>query len=170
MAYLLDTPVVSCVLQARRENELARAATIVGCAIADDVRAELAADPARGPVFQRWLPASHVEVLSIVVGSATDAVLTRLQTAMVTTRGRAARASIAIAASNPELVLVSMDRNAMWIALRELSTPGERLLALPVFLRRLVDAVAFSADAADDVMKQSQHVLPAWWAYWRATC
>src|SRR6185436_10933912 len=71
MAYLLDTPVVSCVLQARRENELARAATIVGCAIAEDVRAEIAADPARGPLFQRWLPASHVEVVSIVVGSAT---------------------------------------------------------------------------------------------------
>ncbi len=56
----------------------------------------------------------------------------------------------------------------MWIALRELWAPGERLVSLPVFLRRLVDAGALGGDTADEVMRRSHQVLPTWWADWRA--
>jgi hypothetical protein len=86
----------------------------------------------------------------------------------VTARGRGERASIALAASDADLVFAGMDKGAMWIALRELWTPGERMIALPVFLRRLVDAGAFSGDAADDVMRHSNQIFPTWWADWRA--
>ncbi len=61
-----------------------------------------------------------------------------------------------------------MDRGGMWIALRELWFPGERLIALPIFLRRLVDANALAGEAADDVMRRSTQILPTWWADWRA--
>jgi hypothetical protein len=60
-----------------------------------------------------------------------------------------------------------MDRGGIWIALRELWAPGERLIALAVFLRRLVDAGALDGNTADDVMRRSNHVLPTWWADWR---
>jgi hypothetical protein len=56
----------------------------------------------------------------------------------------------------------------MWIALRESWMPGERLIGLPMFLRRLVDAGAIMGDAVDDVMRHSTQILPTWWADWRA--
>jgi len=71
--------------------------------------------------------------------------LTRHQTGLVTRRGRGERACAALAATNSDLVFSGMDRGGMWIALRELWFPGERLIALPVLLRRLVDAKALTA-------------------------
>jgi hypothetical protein len=43
------------------------------------------------------------------------------------------------------------------------------LISLPVFLRRLVDGRALAGEAADDVMRSSNQLLPTWWADWRAT-
>jgi hypothetical protein len=168
MPYLLDTQVVSFFLQARREDDLAVAAAKIPCIIADEVRGELADDPIRGKLFEQWLPSSHVEVVGIPLGGPADVVLKRLQTGLVTRRGRGERASIALAAADPDLVFAGMDRGGMWIALRELWFPGERLIALPVFLRRLVDASALAGQAADDVMRRSTQLLPTWWADWRA--
>jgi hypothetical protein len=73
MPYLLDTQVVSYFLQARREGELAAAAATIPCAIAEVVRDELAADRVRGALFERWLPASHLGVLAIEIGSPAEA-------------------------------------------------------------------------------------------------
>lgn len=167
MPYLLDTQVISYFLQARRETDLATAASTVPCAIVDEVRVELADDPTRGNRFEQWLPTSHVEVIAIPVGSAADALLSRLQIGLVTRRGRGERASIALAATNTDLVFAGMDRGAMWMALRELWVPGERLIALPVLLRRLVDSGGLPGDAADDVMRHSAQSIPTWWADWR---
>ena len=168
MAYLLDTQVVSYFLQARRENELAAAAALVPCLIVDEVRGELAADPTRGALFERWLPLSHLEVIEIALGSPADNLLASLQTGIVARGGRGERASIAVAATNHELVFAGMDKGGMWIALRELWPPGERLVSLQVFLRRLVDARALGGDTADDVMRRSNQVFPTWWADWLA--
>ncbi|MGN6110814.1 MAG: hypothetical protein ACTHU0_37275, partial [Kofleriaceae bacterium] len=82
--------------------------------------------------------------------------------------GQGELASIALAATDPGLVFVSTDKGAMWIALRELWMPGERLLGLPVFLRRVVETGAIAGDVADDVMVSSQLPRPTWWADWRA--
>jgi hypothetical protein len=168
MAYLLDTQVVSYFLQARRENELAAAAAVVPCAIVDEVRAELADDRTRGSLFARWLPESHLQVVGIPLGSAADLLLARLRSGVPADTGRGERASIALAATDSELVFAGMDKGGMWIALRELWAPGERLISLPVFLRRLLDAGALDGSAADDVMRRSNQVLPTWWADWRA--
>jgi hypothetical protein len=168
MTYLLDTQVVSFFLQARREEDLAAAATTVRCAIADEVRVELTSDPTRGRLFEQWLPSSHVQTISIPIGGPADLLLTRLQIGLATPRGRGERASIALAAMDADLVFTGMDRGGMWIALRELWSPGERLISLPVFLRRLVDARALGGDAAEDVMRRSTQAVPTWWADWRA--
>jgi hypothetical protein len=87
----------------------------------------------------------------------------------VTQGGRGERASIALAATNNDYVFAGMDKGGMWIALRELWAPGERLISLPVFLRRLVERHALAGDAADDVMRCSNQLLPTWWADRRST-
>lgn len=137
MAYLLDTQVVSYFLQARRENELAAAAAVVACAIVDEVRIELAADRTRGALFARWLPESHLQVVEILVGSPAELLLARLRSGVPAGAGRGERASIALAATDSAMVFAGMDKGGMWIALRELWAPGERLISLPVLLRRL---------------------------------
>ncbi len=167
MPFLLDTQVVSYFLQARREADLATAAETIPCAIAEIVRDELAEDPARGALFDRWLPTSHLEVIAIAVGSPAEALWTRLRVG-VTQKGRGERASIALAATNSEYVFAGMDKGGMWLALRELWAPGERVISLPVFLRRLVDARALTGEGADDVMRRSNQIFPTWWADWRS--
>lgn len=159
MPYLLDTQVVSYFLQARREAALAEAAEITPCVIAEIVRDELSEDATRGALFDRWLPTSHLGVISIAVGSPAEALWKRLQP-RVTQRGRGERASIALAATHGDHVFTGMDKGGMWLALRELWGPGERLISLPVFLRRLVDGNALAGDAADDVMRRSNQHLP----------
>ena len=168
MPYLLDTQVVSYFLQARREVELAAAASMVPCVIAEIVRDELLEDPTRGALFGRWLPTSALEVSAIEVGSPAEALWLRLQQLVITQRGRGERASIALAATNHDYVFAGMDKGSMWIALRELWPPGERLISLPVFLRRLVDAHALAGETADDVMRRSNQIVPTWWADWRS--
>lgn len=168
MPYLLDSQVVSYFLQARREAALAAAAEIIPCAIVELVRDELAADPTRGALFERWLPTSHLEVIALEIGSPAEVLWARLQP-RVTSRGRGERASIAFAATNIDFVFAGMDKGGMWLALRELWAPGERLISLPVFLRRLVDGRALAGEGADDVMRSSTQLLPTWWADWRAT-
>lgn len=168
MAYLLDTQVVSYFLQARRENELATAAAAAPCAIVDEVHRELLADPTRGSLFDRWFPASYIKLIEVVLGSPADNLLAILQSGIVT-KGRGERASIAVAATNNDLVFTCIDKGGVWLALRELWTPGERVISLQVFLRRLVDARALSGAAADDVLRCSTQVVPTWWADWRAS-
>ncbi len=124
MTYLLDANVVSYFLQARRDNDLASAAATIPCAIVDEVRQELANDPARGPRFAQWLPTSNLRIVPIAVGSNADTVLSRLQLMVTTTRGKGERASIALAASDTDLVFTGMDKGGMWIALRELWSPA----------------------------------------------
>ncbi len=54
------------------------------------------------------------------------------------------------------------DKNALWLALRELHAPGERLIGVPVFLRRLVEG-GLPIDAADDVLGECGTPTPTWW-------
>lgn len=166
--FLLDTQVVSFFFQARRHQELAEAAARVPCAIVDEVRLERTRDPTRGGLFKRWLPTSHLDVLAIELGSPADAWLLRLQVGVTSSGGKGERASIALCATREDLVFTCMDKNAMWLALRELHLPGERLISLPVFLRRLVDAEAIIGEVAEDVLRHSRQAIPTWWANWRA--
>ncbi|MFY9343265.1 MAG: hypothetical protein WAT39_12285 [Planctomycetota bacterium] len=167
MTFLLDTNVVSYFFQARRHDELARAARSQPCALADAVVTELTADRARGALFSRWLPSSSLIEIRLLVGSAADEVLLALETGLSTRRGNGERTSIALAATDPSMVFVASDKGALWIALRELHAPGERAIGLQVFLRRLVDTSALEGIAAEDVLTASQQVKPTWWARWR---
>lgn len=105
--------------------------------------------------------------LAIEVGSEIDATFQAL-TPPTSERGKGERASIALAAHDPSLVLVANDRNAMWLALAELHHAGERMIGVPVFLRRLHDQAGLVPDAIDAVLGCYPGRRPTWWADWRA--
>jgi hypothetical protein len=173
LTYLLDANVVSYFFDANRQRELAAASARCPMAMVDEVRQELERDRARGgPAFRAWLTASGIEVRSIEVGSAASATLAQLLPPVPSGKDRGERASIALAAHDPSLTFVTNDGGAKKIALRELWAPGERLLALSVFLRRLFDQSALVEPAIlDEIIKKAYYPSaqrPTRWAPWRA--
>lgn len=170
MTYLLDSNILSCFLQCRREAELASAAARVSLAIVEEVRVELEADPQRGRGFATWFRASNIAPRVIELGSHPHATLADLAVGLSGSRGRGLgeRASIALAVHDADLVFVTSDKGALWIALGELHARGERIIGLPVFLRRLHEDGGLSVDAARDVMTVSSLRKPTWWAGWLA--
>ena len=170
MTYLLDTMIVSFFFQAGRASDLSLVAKAVSLAVVDEVRVELRRDSARGgPTFDTWLAESKVGVRPITVGSPAAMTLLALQPAIASTRGVGERASIALAVSDPSLTLVTHDKGALWIGLRELWTPGERIVGLASFLRRMVDCGALTdPNAVDDVVSVAGAQIPTWWASWRS--
>jgi len=170
VTFLLDTMVVSYFLQAAREDELAAAAACCPMAIVDEVRQELENDSNRGGrPFETWLATSGIEMHTIVVGSAESATLAQLLSVASPNRSRGERASIAVAESDMSLTFVTNDRGALWIAIREFWMPGERILGLAVFLRRLFEQAALSDPAIlDEIMTVASAQRPTWWATWRS--
>lgn len=166
--FLLDANIVSYFLQLRREGDLARAVIHFPSGIAEEVRQELTNAPQLGARFVRWLGGSGLGVLPILIGSKADQILVQLQPAASVSSDAGERASIALASADPSLIFVTTDKAASLLALRELWTPGERVLALQPFLRRLVDADALPGDAAEDVLRQSNQATPSWWPAWRS--
>ncbi|MBN1208406.1 MAG: hypothetical protein JXB05_26335 [Myxococcaceae bacterium] len=172
MTYLLDAMIVSYFRQAGHEDALAAAAKRCSMALVDEVRRELEADRSRGGrPFMRWLDTSNIGVRSIAVGSPASATLAQLLNPALPDKGRGERASIALAAHDVSLTFVTNDKNGMWIALRELWMPGERILGLAVFLRRLFEQAALmDPGVVDDVISIAIEAAqrPTWWASWRA--
>lgn len=170
MTYLLDTMVISYFLQAGREAALADAAQRCPMAIVDEVRDELERDRKRGgKTFRAWLATSGVNVMPIIVGSPASETLAALVSPASPTKNLGERACIALASSDPSLTLVTHDKGAAWIALRELWMPGERVLGLAAFLRR-VATDGFDATVVDDLaaVALDPGQKPTWWAPWRA--
>ena len=168
---LLDTNTVSYFLQAGREKELAHAASCVAMSIVGEVKDELKRDRQRGgKFFEQWLAASTIVVRPIPVGSEASATLARLVHPKDPSKDLGERASIALAASDPSMILVTHDRNGVWIALREIPS-GARMMGLAPFLRIFFDRGVLTDPAvADEVIKLAGPVeqRPTWWASWRA--
>jgi hypothetical protein len=169
--YLLDTNVVSYFLQSAREMELAAAAAICPMVIVGEVRRELELDKHRGgPSFTKWLASSNIDSADILVGSPAASTLGQLTKGTATGRDLGERASIAMAAHDPSLTFVANDKSAMWIALRELWEPGDRIVGVAPFLRRGFDAGAIDDPGVlDDVIALVPHQRPTWWAAWRGS-
>jgi hypothetical protein len=167
LTYLLDNNVVSYFLHCRREPELMDAAGRCSLAIADEVSKELKQSRGDGERFRAWSAGGTIASLAIEVGSEVDATFQAL-TPPASKRGKGERASIALAAHDPSLVLVANDRNAMWIALAELHHAGERMIGIPVFLRRLHEQADLPPETIDAVMRVYPGRRPTWWADWRA--
>jgi hypothetical protein len=79
-------------------------------------------------------------------------------------------ASIAVAASDANLLFVTGDKNAVWWALNELFHTGERIMLVPVFIRKLFESLALDANGVRRVASRatSHGPVPSWWASWLA--
>jgi hypothetical protein len=167
LTYLLDANVIAYFLASKREDDLKAAATRCSISVADAVYDELTKSPNDGARFRSWFDGSPIRDLPILVDSDVDQTLQKLMPPL-TERGRGERASIALAAHDPSLILVTNDRNAMWLAMAELHRPGERMIGVPVFLRRICEQAGCPATAIDAVIGTYPGRVPSWWASWRA--
>jgi hypothetical protein len=169
--FLLDTNIVSSFLQAGREQELAGAGQRVSLAIVDEVRRELEADAHRGgKPFATWLVGSNISIRRIALGSEAAATFAQLLHPKDPHKDLGERASIALVASEPALVLVTHDKNALWIAIREIWRGSAQLMGIAPFMRLLFEQGALTdPDIADEVLKLSGPLeqRPTWWASWR---
>jgi hypothetical protein len=170
VTYLLDTNVVSYFLQASREKELSNAAKVMPLSIVGEVRDELGADAKRGgPAFTKWLAASSISVRELFVGAPSANALGQLTGGAATAKNLGERASVALSLVEPGFTFVTHDKNGAWLALREIWAPGERLLGVAPFLRRLFEAKAFTdASVLDDLIRYADP-RPSWWGAWRGS-
>jgi hypothetical protein len=170
VTHLLDTNVVSYFLQASREKELSDAAKVIPMAIVAEVRDELAADTKRGGAsFAKWLAGSGIAVKELLVGSPAANALAQLASGAATAKNLGERASVALSLVEPGFTFVTHDKNGAWLALRETWAPGDRLLGVAPFLRRLVEAKALTKAAALDDLIPYAEPRPSWWGAWRAS-
>jgi hypothetical protein len=171
-ALLLDTNIISNFLQAGRERELAEASHRVSLAIVDEVTRELEGDRKRGGrAFATWLAGSNISILRISLGSQAAATFAQLLNPKEPHKDLGERASIALAAFEPALVLVTHDKNALWIAIREIWSGSAQLMGIAPFVRLLFEQGALAdPDIADEVIQLSGPLeqRPTWWASWRA--
>ena len=170
MKYVLDAMIVSYFFQAGHKTELAAAAKHIPMVLVDEVRRELEKEQTWGPGFKKWLGTSNIDVRSLVVGAPESNMFTQLVPPGASGKDVGERASIALVAHDSLLTFVTHDRNGMWIALREIWRPGDRILGLVPFLRQLFEQGALTDPLVlDAIMKfVSTSNRPTWWASWRA--
>lgn len=170
---LLDTNIVSSFLQAGRETELAAASRQIPLAVVDEVRRELQGDRQRGGTpFTTWLAGSSISIRRIPLDSEAANTFAQLLHPKDPQKDLGERASIALAVSEPDLVIVTHDKNALWIAVREIWRGPARVMGIAPFVRLMFEQGALSdPDIADEVIKLSgpQEQRPTWWAARRAT-
>lgn len=169
--YLLDNNILSYFLNADRKNDLKRIADVLPLVVVQEVHEEALRHGERGGEYKNWQPGSGIAIRGIPVGGKGSGCLAQLRTDTSGLKDLGELASIALAVEDESLVLVMNDKNGLWIALRELVTPGERVLRLTTFLRRAHDAVGLTDECVRALAKKAQINVapPTWWAEWSAT-
>ncbi|MCU0684584.1 MAG: hypothetical protein MUF34_20450 [Polyangiaceae bacterium] len=173
--YLIDSNVIIDFQQGGRLKELVAAAKAVPLAIVEQVFTEVAvpepgekqarADEKRSA--SKSLLDGAVQVVVLQPGTPAE----NLYATLVKTHGRGEAASISFALyEGPDCVFVTGDGPAAILALNELSDGTERVMRVPVLVRRLYEAGALEASVVHAVaLRVISHGLePSWWATWLA--
>jgi hypothetical protein len=170
VTYLVDNNVISYFFNAGVKRQLTAIADVLPLAVVREVHDE-AAKAAFGNEYKNWQSTSKLKLVDLLVGGPGSKLLTELRRASSSLKDLGEHASIALAAEDKQYVFVANDKNALWIALRELYEPREVVIRLSTFLRRVADANAMTKSCAIDIAKKSQleDALPTWWANWLAT-
>lgn len=169
MTYLLDANVLAYFWNAGQESALSKTAGRVALATPEHVAAELERSPKYGGRFRKWLPTSGIRVVPIAAFSPAHQHLLALQPDPTKLSDKGERACIALAAQDPSFVFVANDKEALWLALRELHDEGTRVIGVRVFLRRCREQGELSVEAIDQVARAAQGLDPTWWATWRSS-
>jgi hypothetical protein len=135
-SYLLDNNVLSYFFNAGLKAALAAIGAKVPLAVVAEVHAEALNHRQRGAEYRGWQAQGHLTVCPLVVGGAGSVCLGQLYS-KTTGKDLGEYASIALAVEDPSLILVTNDKNAHWIAARELIVGTDRVLRFWTFLRRM---------------------------------
>ena len=160
--HLLDANTVISFLKTGHKDALADLGTALNLCVVEEVKVEI---DRRDPPGKRWWERSRIDVRAIALGSPAHRTLVAL--GLPSGNGLGERASIALAAHDPSLSFVTSDKNAMWIAVRELHGPALRYESFSGFLR-YARAAALPWPVIDDAYRESGLPQPTWWASWRA--
>jgi hypothetical protein len=180
VTFLLDANVFLDFQNAALLPALVRAAQVIDLAVAEKVFDEVTlprADDSGDLVgkkrqAERALRDARITKIEIIPGTREaelmQALLAPLKTIKEKDHGEAA--SIAIAASNADLLFVTGDETAVLWALNELFHKGERVMRVPIFVRTLLERAALDAETVKGVAARavSHGAEPSWWASWVA--
>lgn len=180
MTFLVDANVFIDFQKSNLLSELVQVSHSVKVAIAEQVFEELTfpkkedSEKRKGEkrVALSSLRQSQLDIIEIGPETAEaklmETLLAPLKTLKEKDRGEAA--SIAIASCSSELVFVTGDNTAIVWALNELFGTGERVMRVPVFIRKLYECGALSAIAVKGVAERaaSHGQIPTWWTSWLA--
>lgn len=180
MIFLLDTNVLLDFQNSGLLPSLVRAAQTLDMAVAEQVFDEVTlpeVDDSSDLVGKKRraaaaLDGERITKIEIIPGTR-EATLMQTLLAPLTTvkkKDQGEAASIAIAASNADLLFVTGDKTAVLWALNELFHTGERVMRVPVFVRTLFDRGALPVSAVRQVAERaaSHGAVPSWWQSWLA--
>ncbi|MFT4626107.1 MAG: hypothetical protein ACI8PZ_004779 [Myxococcota bacterium] len=173
MTWLLDACILIRAEDAGRLSELLDVAATFRIALAEEVWFEVADPVSRRPRVlaaarraRATLDASNIHVESIPLGGPEAALYAALRQGRTSPNDAGECASVALASCREHHVFVTAEKGAVVLGVHEL---GERVMTLPWFLRRLVEAHALSAAAASEIRERDRMSAPAWWADWIRT-
>jgi len=179
--FLLDANVVFDFQHSGQLKALADAAGKLDLAFAEQVADEAclvrAGDSAetvgKKREADRILRGSTFSTIEILPGSPEAALMAALLSPLrnVEKKDQGEAASIAVASTDVSVVFVTGDTKAVLWALNELYGSGERVMRTPVFVRRLYDKGALSANTIARVAARvaGRGAPPTWWASWLAS-
>ena len=177
MRFLLDANVLLDFQNASLLPALAKAADVIQMAMAEQVfdevtrpepgdSSDLIGKKKQAALVLQFAP---IEVLEIFPGTPAAALM-RALVPLPSGRDQGEAASIALAASDPDLLFVTGDKKGVLWALNELFHSGERVMRVPVFVRTLFERGVLEAAALKGVAERAvaHGVIPSWWASWIA--
>lgn len=181
MTFLLDANVLVDFQSAGLLAQLAAAAEAVDMAVAEQVLDEVTLQgPGESPALvgkrreaARVLGAARIRTMEILPGTAAAVLMQALLAPVraVDRKDQGEAASVAIAASEPDLLFVTGDKTGVLWGLNELYHSGERVMRIPMFVRTLFERGALDTTAVRSVAPQatSHGATPSWWATWVAS-
>jgi hypothetical protein len=154
---------------AGRKDDLAAIGERVPLVVVEEVHQEALDRRQRGGEYRAWQAQGHLAVRPLLAGSVGSTCLGQLYK-RTSGKDLGEYASIALAIEDPTLVLVTNDKNAHWIAARELIEGTERVLRFWAFLRRMQPLAKLTpSDVAAVVQAPAlSNDAPLWLPSWMA--
>lgn len=180
MTFLLDANVFLDFQNAELLPELVAAAHVVDMAVAekvfDEVTLPKSGDSSALVGKKRQaalaLRGARINKIEIVPGTLEAELMQSLLAPFQGTKDKdqGEAASIAVAAGDLTLLFVTGDRTAVLWALNELFHKGERVMRVPIFIRRLFEHRALDKETVKGVaIRAASHgAIPSWWSSWMA--
>lgn len=135
--YVLDNNWLTFVFKSGHQERFARALDAMDCAIPEEVRDEANGWSDRRGQFGRWCQRTRLRVVGMSPDSPEGRLFRALHPNPGVLKDKGEHACIALISADPERTLVTHDKAASWLALRELPAHPHPVVSVFTFLRRL---------------------------------